>query len=863
MINLKTSAKSKLFFSYSILFSIALCLCFVPLLLSGRTFVYVSDGFNENLSAFSYFLSKIKGLSFSQYDFSLGIGRASTALFQSFAFCDPLNLIGILFKKSSTFFVYNLLFVIRLFLCGLSFLIYSKYRKFDEFASILGALTYTFSGIPMIFGVQDQSFLSAMIYMPLLCFGIERILACKRPLIFLIFMFLSSVSNFTFFIPISIFSVMYFLIRFFFVIEKENRWQFYRYFLVFAFAFVLGVSLAAFALIPNFFSAVAHFDTQNVKDVTLLYTPSYYFKFLLSLISITEFGPLSATGFNPVFLIVLIFVLLKNEIVMKPIKLYLLIGAIFFALPCFALFFSAFQTVSNTWSFAFSFTAAILTARFIPNFYSTEKKIYRIPLLALIVLGLCALIYSFFDTTFAKDYATSFSMLVFSSAALGFFYVFKKDTKFLFAFLLLVSIVANANSRFFTRKDDFMTISQSKRFTFENSEDFPEKIVSELESDFFRIETSNLENKDFSQTSKYKFFGTKNARNENQSVSSPELSLLSVKYFFEPRKQKIQMPFGFSQTSNRTLNYNFLENDYFIPFGFTFKKVVPKSIFQKLNLVQQRAAILDYAVLDDGIFGENYEFKNEFDFSNVKKLSATVSSDNEIFYENTKISVSGENSKLYLKIFASKKTEKWLYFKNLQKSGSGALSVVVKTPERTHTITSGGDILINLSCLEQDDFVISFVFENGNYSFDEFSVYEFSFDDFAQKVAMLKENHLKNLKHTKNSLSGEISVDKQELLYLSIPFENGWKAFDNGKETEILAANDDFSSLLLEKGKHNILLSYETPGLRIGRTITKIALGIAFLTLLILFIRARISQRGLIARIWHKLKMLSLRKLVK
>ena len=79
----------------------------------------------------------------------------------------------------------------------------------------------------------------------------------------------------------------------------------------------------------------------------------------------------------------------------------------------------------------------------------------------------------------------------------------------------------------------------------------------------------------------------------------------------------LMMPFGFSQTSNRTLNYNFLENDYFIPFGFTFKKVVPKSIFQKLNLVQQRAAILDYAVLDDEIFGENYEFKNEFDFSNV------------------------------------------------------------------------------------------------------------------------------------------------------------------------------------------------------------------------------------------------------
>ena len=154
MINLKTSAKSKLFFSYSILFSIALCLCFVPLLLSGRTFVYVSDGFNENLSAFSYFLSKIKGLSFSQYDFSLGTGRASTALFQSFAFCDPLNLIGILFKKSSTFFVYKSLKGILHF--------------FDVFLRLFGYVLMEFADG---FAIGDAVFVE--VYESLVLLGIE------------------------------------------------------------------------------------------------------------------------------------------------------------------------------------------------------------------------------------------------------------------------------------------------------------------------------------------------------------------------------------------------------------------------------------------------------------------------------------------------------------------------------------------------------------------------------------------------------------------------------------------------------------------------------------------------------------------
>ena len=784
---------------------------------------------------------------------------------QSFGFCDPLNAVGALFPRSGVLFLYSFLFFVRLFLCGLSFLIYSTYRKFDEFTSILGALMYTFSGIPLIFGVQSQAFLSALAYLPLLCLGTERILACKRPLAFIMFLFFGSVSAFPFFVPLALFSVLYFLIRFFFVTEKENRWQFYRYALVFAFGFVMGTALAAYALMPHFFSTVAQFNTDELKNITLLYIPSYYLKLVLSLISLTDFGTFGATGFSPLFLIVLVFVLLKNEVVMKPVKLYLAMGAIFFAFPCFGLLFSSFRLVSNAWCFAFSFTAAILVARFIPNFYEAEKRVYRVPLLALIFLSLCALAVCFFNAGFAREYAVPSAMLLLSSAALAFAYSFKKRTKPLFAALSLLTVAANANARFLSHKDEFLTIEQSRRFTFENAEDFPEQIASELgRGEFFRIDTTNLENAGFPRTSKYRFFGTRTARSANQPASSPELSLLSVKYLFEPRRRSVQLPFGFSERALRTLNYNFLENDHFLPFGFTFKKVVPRSVFDGLSLVQRQAVMLDYAVLDDAVFGAGYEFKGEFDFSSVRALDATVSSDNGITYGGARVSASGENAKLYLNVSASPRTEKWLHFRNLQKSdGTGAFSIAVSTPERTHAITEGGDILINLSCLDEEEFVISFTFGNGKYTFDELSVHEFSFGDFPRKVALLRENHLENLRLGKNAVSGSISVEKQELLFLSIPFEPGWSASDNGNEAEILRANGGFSAILLEKGAHDIALSYETPGLAAGWAVSAVALGIALLTLLVLFIRMRISQRGLIARIWHKLKMLSIRKLVK
>ena len=187
----------------------------------------------------------------------------------------------------------------------------------------------------------------------------------------------------------------------------------------------------------------------------------------------------------------------------------------------------------------------------------------------------------------------------------------------------------------------------------------------------------------------------------------------------------------------------------------------------------------------------------------------------------------------------------------------------MQTPERNHLIDSTGDVLINLSCLDEDDFVVSMVFENGEYTFDDLAVYEFSLDDLEQKAKLLGENHLKNLSLGKDMISGQIAVPRQELLYLSIPFQKGWKAFDNGNECEILRVNGNFSSILLEKGDHTILLTYETPGLKIGRLVSKIALAVLFIVLLILFIRMRISQRGFIARLWHRIKMMSLRKLVK
>ena len=72
----------------------------------------------------------------------------------------------------------------------------------------------------------------------------------------------------------------------------------------------------------------------------------------------------------------------------------------------------------------------------------------------------------------------------------------------------------------------------------------------------------------------------------------------------------------------------------------------------------------------------------------------------------------------------------------------------------------------------------------------------------------------------------------QEILFFSIPFDKGWKAKVDGKETELIIANIGFTGLLLDKGVHQIELSFTPRLYYLGAIISCIAL-VLFIMLLL------------------------------
>ena len=63
------------------------------------------------------------------------------------------------------------------------------------------------------------------------------------------------------------------------------------------------------------------------------------------------------------------------------------------------------------------------------------------------------------------------------------------------------------------------------------------------------------------------------------------------------------------------------------------------------------------------------------------------------------------------------------------------------------------------------------------------------------------------------------------MLYTSIPYENGWELWVDGKKSEITPLiNDSLIGARLPEGEHQIHLKYTTPGRNLGAAITMVSL---------------------------------------
>ncbi len=102
--------------------------------------------------------------------------------------------------------------------------------------------------------------------------------------------------------------------------------------------------------------------------------------------------------------------------------------------------------------------------------------------------------------------------------------------------------------------------------------------------------------------------------------------------------------------------------------------------------------------------------------------------------------------------------------------------------------------------------------------------YYFSEDAVREDCRELAQNASYNFKRSNKGFSCTIDLKKQNLVFFSVPYEEGWTAYVNGKEATVEKVNVGFMAVLADSGVNEIEFVYTTPGLKLGVYISVLAI---------------------------------------
>lgn len=111
---------------------------------------------------------------------------------------------------------------------------------------------------------------------------------------------------------------------------------------------------------------------------------------------------------------------------------------------------------------------------------------------------------------------------------------------------------------------------------------------------------------------------------------------------------------------------------------------------------------------------------------------------------------------------------------------------------------------------------------------------KFNEDVFNKGYDILNQRSMKTTTLTSSSMEGTIDAGDGGLFYTSVPYEEGWTAYVDGKETAITPVGDALVAFELSEGEHTIKLNYIPKGFVPGAIVSLLALA-AFIAAIIFF----------------------------
>ncbi len=781
----------------------------------GDKTLLIMDMDDQYAEFFGYLHRVLLGGDSLQYSFTKSFGGNTVGLF-SYYLSSPFSFLAVFFPHSAIPEEILVITLLKIATSGLTFAIFLRYVfKKCDMSVVLFSCCYALSMYSVHYSMCVM-WLDSVIWLPIILLGLEKILEDRAPWTFVFAYALSMISNYYTCYMSTIFIGIYFFFRYVSRGGEMSAKDLGVKLLKVVGSGVLGVLLSMFILLPSFFDIVSGklqyvgYSWKGFWSEEVFNIPRRLF--------IGQYDTITNPG-SPSIFCGMICGLMAGVFFFNPkIKLRVKISA---AAVYLVLFISFFITKIDTawhlfqypnwfpyrYAYVFCFFS-VMTAFW--GFIETEKSVKNWVFSGIAVYGVLILCVWLFDKECLKN--TKFVVLSFvfaaGYAALIIAYAFAPDR--LRAYLCCVMILAVCTELCINGVDTLKGLD--KVFHYTSVAEYRERAdvldsfaddIKKTDSGFYRAEKNLFDTNNsglcfgYRGLTHYSSTFNNNMLKYNKSMGmlqehiltryagSTEITdcLLGVRYIGSEKKVSDKY-----ETLRRTNKYTIYRNPYAQSIGFAADESALNAISYSGSVMSNQDAFAR------SLLGQSF-------VSSVPNVAQTDGGAGREFTAN--------------------RDGTYYFYTDVKYSGS--ITLKVNGADKPFEYDSGQKKLFCLGVFKTGD-KVAFKLSNANYMKNVQVASVDSDKLFAACSEKVKTDSYNITDYGSRWLKGEVTLEDGEVLFTTLPYEKGWRAYVDGKRTDVVCAQDAFLAVRVGEGTHTVKLKFTAPGLWMGSFISIITL---------------------------------------
>lgn len=820
----------------------------------GEKIIYRMDLYHQYGPLFSELYDRLTSSESIIYSWNSGLGSSFLGNFFNYL-SSPISFIVLLFGHKNTFEAIAAMIAIKAVLSSMAMSYYlKKSQKANGFTIVAFGIMYAFCGYFVAY-YWNVMWIDAMYILPFVVLGIENIINRGKCSTYIIALVFAIFSNYYIGYMLCIFSCVYFIYYYFCSLDdiknkkallpetkgffkKLSNSFFWKSGLRFAFASIAVGIILLFMLIPLMYILKSSSATANTMPDEY---KSYFniFDFLANHLAgleptIRSSGedvlPNVYCGMLTVLLIPL-YLFSKRISSTEKIASIVLLAVMYFSfnINFVNFFWHGFHFPNDLpyrQSFMYSFILLIMAFKALKNIDEYSKK--QILAVGISVIGFVILTQKLGSKNvddFTVLVTIAFTVLL--TIVLGLI-ISKKAQVFALSIMLLCSVAAETISA----NTDHYVANQSKESFSSDYDDFKslqKEIATNDQLEFYREEMTELRARmdpcwyDYNGASTFSSMAYERVSNFqkdfglygnkiNSFTYNPQTPLynamFSLKYIYDKSNLIDENAYYTLKSENDT--FKAYENNYVLNIAYPVSdEIIGWNASDYSNPVEAQEEYFKLATGVDGLYKRIYDYELVYGnvlsidkFSIINETFSLNKIDNNYDGAVTVDITAKDNSNIYV----------YVYSRNLD-------TVSIFSQALTTTMTVNDGYILDLGCHTPGELIsIEMPLKDDCSSASvDFVVFTVNHEKFVEGYNKLQDGQIEYTKFDETLITGSFIADKDEVLYTSIPYDESWNVYIDGKlvhKGDIFAISDALIGVNVTEGEHEITFVYEAQGLK-------------------------------------------------